>query len=217
MIRWGKPDPTRYPGLAEAVGSGQWTPHGDLKGIPFVVFDTETTGFHPYGGDEIISLAACRVGTGEEFNALVNPNRPLPQEITDLTGIRPEDLIGASDIHAVIERFFRFAGRSVLVAHCVDFDRAFLEAKLRRAGRLRWTHPVLDTMVLARGLFPHWGDYRLEHCATRLQTPLEGRHTALGDARTTTRIVEVLLQECSRRGLTTWNDLMLFLHNRMLW
>lgn len=217
MSWWGRTNPDRYPGLAAALEVGRWEPAGPLVGVPWVVFDTETTGFHPYAGDEIISLAARRLSTGEEYSSLVQPGRPIPQAVSDLTGIRGEDLLEAPGALTVLEQFLSFTGRSVLVAHCVDFDRAFVEAKLRKVGRLRWTHPVLDTMQLARALFPAWGEYRLEHCATMLQTAVEGRHTALGDARTTSRILEALLAECGYRGLLTWQQLTWFLHARQVW
>lgn len=214
---WGwRPDPSKYPGLAEALQAGRWQPSGLLDRLPWTVFDTETTGFHPHGGDEVISLAAVRLGEALEFDSLVNPGRTIPGQVEDLTGITDAEVRKAPPLLNVLEQFFRFAGQSVLVAHCADFDRAFVEAKLRKAARLRWTHPLLDTMTLSRALFPNWGDYRLEHCAPRLQTMLEGRHTALGDARSTARVLQALLGECAARGVNTWEELRWFLQYRQL-
>lgn len=217
-MMWGwRSDPARHPGLAEALQAGRWQPQGELQRLPWTVLDTETTGFHPFGGDEIISLAAVRLADGAEFESLVNPGRSIPPQITDLTGIADSDVRTAPKVLTVLEDFFRWAGASVLVAHCIDFDRAFVSAQLRQAGRLRWTHPVLDTMVLSKALFASWGDYRLEHCASRLETVVEARHTARGDAQTTARLLQALLRECADRRLHTWEQLQWFLHDRQLW
>ncbi len=217
-MRWGWWRPSQQPtDLALALARGRWNPAGPLAEIPFVVFDTETTGFHPFAGDEIIAIAARRVDTGTEFATLVNPGRPIPQLATDVTGIDNAMVQSAPEPLAALVAFLRFAGRSVLVAHCADFDRAFVEVRLRKAEKLRWVHPLLDTMALARALFPAWADYRLEHCASRLQIPVVGRHTAAGDSCTTQSILLALLAECRRRGLHTWSDLSAFLHTRRVW
>lgn len=214
MNRWRRPV---NPHLAEALQAGAWQPAGPLAAVPFVVFDTETTGFHPFGGDAVIAVAARRFPAGAEFATLVDPGRLIPPLICDLTGITNEAVRGAPSLVTVLEPFFRFVSRSVLVAHCADFDRSFLEAGLRKTAGLRWVHPLLDTQALAEALFPTWRDYRLEHCATMLQTPVEGRHTAPGDVLTTCGVLEALLAEANRRGLRTWGQLSNLLHQRLTW
>lgn len=205
------------PALAGALNQGRWDPRGPLTQIPFAVLDVETTGFHPYAADRIIALAALQSDTGHEFDTLVNPGRPIPGIVSDLTGICDTDVQGAPAIEDVLTAFFTFLGRRVAVAHMAPFDRAFLQAALRRAGRLRWVHPLLDTRALAHALFPTWGDYRLEHCASRLCQSVEGRHTALGDTRTTARVLNALLSEAARRGLHSWADLQHLLATRRIW
>lgn len=190
--------------LAELLEQGRWSPSGPVDQLPLVVFDTETTGFHPSFGDEIIAIAAVHLRTGEEFQALVNPGRTIPAVVTRLTGITDEAVADAPAIGPVLEAFFHFVGQSILVAHTATFDRAFIQVQLRRLARLRWTHPLWDTAVLARSLHPTWGDYSLEHCASKLGVRLEARHTAIGDSRTTAQILEQLLAGAARDGRNTW-------------
>lgn len=215
MWPWSRPaaDPT----LKEALDRGRFQPQGALQQIPFAVFDCETTGFHPYSRDRMIALAALQTDTGNMFETMINPGRPIPTVVTDLTGISNAHTDTAPDIAEVLPPFFAFVGQRVMVAHFAPFDRAFVQAALRRAGQTRWVHPLLDTQELAHALFPAWGDYRLEHCASMLNLRVEGRHTALGDVHTTAAILQALLAEATLKGISTWGDLQHLLATRQIW
>lgn len=203
--------------LQNALKEGRFQPQGPLHQIPFAVFDCETTGFHPYSQDRIISLAAMQTDTGQTFDTLVNPGRPIPQTVTDLTGITNHHADTAPAIADVLTPFFAFVGRRVMAAHFAPFDRAFLQAALQKTAGLKWVHPLLDTRELAHALFPQWGDYRLEHCASMLDLRVTNRHTALGDVQTTAAILTGLLSEAAHRGIHTWGDLQCLLANRRIW
>lgn len=90
----------------------------------FVCVDLETTGLDPKR-DKIIEIGAVRVERGkiiEEWEALVNPGRKLPERIVELTGIRDENLSGAKPIGEILPGLLAFLGENVLLGHSVRFD-----------------------------------------------------------------------------------------------
>ncbi|MCS7178706.1 MAG: helicase C-terminal domain-containing protein [Anaerolineae bacterium] len=147
----------------------------------FVSLDLETTGTDP-ARDTIIEIGAVKF-RGEEvldqFSTLVHPGRPVPHEITVLTGIRDEDVADAPRLASVLPRLAAFVGDRTLVGHSVDFDLAFL----RRHGVLQ-TNRYLDTFKLASLLAPDARRYSLGELARLLGFPPPVSHRALDDART---------------------------------
>ncbi len=157
----------------------------DLDKLAFTVFDTETTGLNP-SDDEIISIGAVRIVNGrvlrqETFDRLVDPGRPVDPAATRIHGISAEMLEGQPTIEEVLPLFARFAQGTVLVGHNLAFDLRFLELKEARTG-VRFTQPVLDTLLLSAVVSPDEEDHSLEAMAARLGVSVVGRHTALGDA-----------------------------------
>lgn len=162
--------------------------HLPLVKAGFVAFDTETTGFRPHRGDAVIALGAVWFEDGElrrerSFHQLVNPGRPVPRLVQELTGITDEAVQaeGVSFLEA-IDRFLEFAGEAILVGHGADFDLAFLNHGLRQACRSHLRHLVLDTRRLYHLFYPELEDYSLDSLLGLQGVPAEGRHTALGDA-----------------------------------
>ena len=187
--------------------------HLPLTEVRFVVFDTETTGFFPGRGDEVIALGAvaCRGGDplpGQTFHQLIKPGRQVPQVVRNLTGLTDErlDAEGVPFIEA-IDGFLAFAGEGILVGHGVDFDLAFLNYQLRRACRSRLRHFTLDTRRLHQALFPELGDYSLDALLRLHGIPLVDRHTALGDALLTAELLRLALPALIDRGCLTVRSL----------
>ena len=179
-------------------------PLGDLV---YTVFDTETTGLNPSGGDEIIQIGAARVVNGrllrqESFEQLVDPGRDIPKAGIAIHGITPDMVVGQPRIDEVFPAFHQFAQDTVLVAHNAAFDMKFLQAPARRTG-LRLQQPVLDTLLLSAVVHPHQESHRLEAIAERFGITVLGRHTALGDALVTAEVLLKLTPLLRDMGIVT--------------
>ncbi len=181
-----------------------------LTELTHTVFDTETTGLNPSGGDEIISVSAVRIVNGrllrqEIFDQLVDPRRSLSQASTNIHGISAEMLRGQPTIEQVLPVFHKFAENTVLVGHNAAFDMRLLQMKEAKTG-LKFTNPVLDTLLLSAVLYPNQQDHSLEAIAARLGINIIGRHTSLGDAILTGEIFLKLIPVLAERGIITLAD-----------
>ena len=184
--------------------------HLSLRQLTFVVFDTETTGLDPAGGDEIIQLGAVRIVNGrlrgeEIVDQLVNPQRPVPAESVKVHGLQPELLATQPVIGEVLPQFHAFAREAVLVAHNAAFDMKMLQMKEAVTG-LRFEQPVLDTLLLSSIVHPHQEGHSLDAIAARLNVRIVGRHTALGDALATAEVLLKLIPLLEAQGITTLNE-----------
>ncbi|MFQ5626671.1 MAG: exonuclease domain-containing protein, partial [Methyloligellaceae bacterium] len=181
-----------------------------LKELRCVVFDTETTGLEPSNGDELISIGAVRIVNGrkvrgETFEQLINPGRKIPKSSTRFHGLTDKDVKDKPDAKAVLPRFHRFCGRSVLVAHNAAFDMKFLELK-EKLSNVSFQNPVLDVLLLSAFLHDHVSDHSMNAMAERMGVDILDRHTALGDARTTAAIFIAMLDPLAGRGVVTLGD-----------
>lgn len=179
-----------------------------LDELAFTVFDTETTGLDPAGGDRIISIGAVRVVNGrvlrqETFERLVQPQRSVPAASTAIHGITAAMLEGEPPIAEVLPAFARFAEDTVLVGHNVGFDLQFLKLSGVPTG-IDLTRPALDTLLLHAALHPDNEEHTLEAIAARLGVSVVGRHTALGDALVTAEVFVALVGMLRRRGIETF-------------
>jgi DNA polymerase III subunit epsilon len=178
-----------------------------LTELTYTVFDTETTGLDPQGGDEIISIGAVRIVNGrilqeERFDQLINPMRHLPWASVKYHGIRPEMLDGQPTIEQVLPRFHQYADTTVMVGHNVAFDMRMLQLKEASTG-INFINPVLDTMLLSAVVHPAHNDHNLAAIAERLGVRILGRHTALGDAIATGQIFLKLIPLLKESGVVT--------------
>jgi superfamily I DNA/RNA helicase/DNA polymerase III epsilon subunit-like protein len=175
------------------------------KGFPdYVVFDTETTGTD-VARDEVIELAAVRVRGGrvaDTFRALVRSRRPIGAGAAAVHGYTDADLCGQPELAEVWPRFRAFAGRDVLVVHNGHrFDVPLLRRLTADCGGLDGLS-FLDTLPLARSLFPV-GGLRLEDLAGRFGVPRGRGHHALDDSLCLAGVFERLQEERLRRSRKT--------------
>ncbi len=198
-------------GLAELeVGPSEWDDVA-LSQLRYTVFDTETTGFSPAEGDEIVSIGAVRIVGGrllaaESFERLVDPGRAVPRSAVAVHGVSTDMVRGAPRLDEVLPAFAEFARDSVLVGHNVGFDMAFLAAAQRRT-QVVLAAPLLDTLLVDAVVHPDHELHSLEAMADRLGIDLVGRHTALGDALVTGEVFLRLLPLLDARGVHTLGQL----------
>lgn len=181
-----------------------------LGELNYTVFDTETTGLDPRGGDEIISIGAIRVVNGrllrsETINQLIDPRRPVPAESFKYHGLSDDMLKGMPTIDKVLPYFHRFAKHTVLVAHNAAFDMRMLQMKEKSTG-IRFINPVLDTMHLSAIIHPAHNDHTLDSIAMRLGVDVAKRHDALGDAVATGEVFIKLIPLLNKMGIFTLKD-----------
>ncbi|BBO73568.1 DNA polymerase III subunit epsilon [Desulfosarcina widdelii] len=181
-----------------------------LGELTYTVFDTETTGLDPRGGDEIISIGAIRVVNGrllhtETIHQLVDPCRPIPGESIKYHGITDQMVEGMPTVDKALAFLYRFARDTVLVAHNAAFDMRMLEMKEKATG-IRFTNPVLDTMHLSAIVHPAHEDHSLDTIAQRLGVSLTKRHDALGDAIATGEVFLKIIPLLNEKGIYTLKD-----------
>jgi DNA polymerase-3 subunit epsilon len=181
-----------------------------LTELTFTVFDTETTGLNPSEGDEIIQIGATRIVNGkllrsESFDQLVDPLRELPEASTKIHGITPEMLIGQPPMAKVLPAFQAFAEDTVLVAHTAAFDLRFLQLKEDSTG-IRFSQPVLDTLLLSAVIHPAQESHRLEAICERMGVNIMGRHTAMGDAIVTGEVFLRMIPLLAEMGIRTLGE-----------
>ena len=164
-----------------------WSPlDRSLSELDFVAFDTETTGLHP-ARERIIEVSAVKFRLGgelEHFDALVDPERPIPEGASRVNHIYDADVAGQPTIDLVLPEFTAFLGDSVLVAHNAEFDVNFLAHEAKRCGLTLPRLPVLDSVEITRRLRPELPNYKLETVGRALGCELPQLHRALADAQT---------------------------------
>ena len=178
------------------TGGRKYERGGDMR--YYYVLDTETTGFSPKK-DAMIEIAAIKVQEGritDRFHTFVNPGRPIPEEITELTGIRDEDVYCAPDIDAAAMNLARFLSDGYpVVGHNITFDMGFIQAAFVRLG-MSADFRLVDTLSLARRAFPGLPDYKLDTLISRLNlADHEQMHRAMDDV----MITNALFWECLRK------------------
>ena len=187
-----------------------------LKSLTWVVVDVETTGGLP-PAHRMTEFAAVVVRNGEiaeEFETLINPQRPIPPLVSRLTNITWSMVKNAPIFSHIASDVMRSLEGHVFVAHNAKFDWNFVCHEVSRATGNRLEGPQLCTVRLARRLLPHLPRRSLDGVAGHYGIEINGRHRAGGDARATAECLIRLLRDAEDRGCTTWEDLEIFLGAR---
>ncbi len=181
----------------------------DLAEVSFVVIDLETTGTRP-GASKITEIGAVRIEGLEQvatFETLVNPQRPIPQVIIELTGITPQMLLGAPRIEEVMPHLLDFIDGAVVVAHNSSFDLGFLNYELARLRGRRLGDGAIDTVPLSRCAAPGLPNHKLGTVAEALGSPVAANHRALADALATAHVFLTCVGRLQERGVTRLDEL----------
>lgn len=177
----------------------------DLKTATFIVFDIETTGLSVTHSN-ITELAAVKMRDGKEIDryaTFVNPHEKIPYHIQQLTNITDEMVKDAPDLEPVLHEFVKFAEDGILVAHNARFDVGFIQASLKEYGMPEMTNPALDTLELARLLYPGMKNHRLNTMAAKYKVLLESHHRAIDDTIALAGILNGLLADAEKmKGIT---------------
>jgi DNA polymerase-3 subunit epsilon len=153
-----------------------------------IVFDTETTGLNPAGGDRMVEIGCIemvnRVETGRFFHAYFNPQRAMPSEAEAIHGLSNLFLSAQPLFEDKVEELVEFLADSPLVAHNASFDFGFLNNELQLCGRpIVCVTRMVDTLVLARTRHPG-AKHSLDALCARfgVDRSLRVKHGALLDA-----------------------------------
>ena len=174
----------------------------------YCVLDLETTGFS-FRTEKITEVGIMKVKNGEvidEFSCFVNPEKPIPQRVVEVTNITDDMVKDAETIDKVMPKILEFVGDSVLVAHNADFDIGFLKYNANELG-LSLDNTYLDTLRLAKDLFPDYKKYKLGKIAENLGIKVEVAHRALDDVDTTVKVLNVMLNMLKEKGVETLDDI----------
>lgn len=160
-----------------------------LKG-DYVVFDIETTGLS-WENDEIIEIGAVKLHDDQiisTFNALIKPSRPIPEEITKLTGIDNDMVANCETINNIMPDFYKYCEGATLVGHnCEDFDFKFVD-KAAKKLLYKFDNPRKDTLIIARATVRGVNNYKLGTLVSHFNIPLVNAHRAWADALATARL-----------------------------
>ncbi len=181
----------------------------DLNEATYIVFDVETTGLSA-AYDKIIELAAVKVYQGEiidRFERFANPHQKLSQTTIDLTGITDDMLVGAPEIDEVMKDFHEWMGQDILVAHNASFDIGFINAAFERINYEKVTNPVIDTLELARLLYPNLKNHRLNTLCKHLNIELTQHHRAIYDAEATGYLLWNLVKSAMEKDMINHDEL----------
>jgi len=175
----------------------------EIENCEFVVFDLETTGLNPYSCN-ITEIGAVKVKNGnilDTWSSFVNPEMPIPPKITELTSITDDMVKDAPTMAKALPEFFEFCRGAILVAHNTSFDCNFLKVKCKDLG-MAFDFAYLDTLALARNLYPTLKNYKLNTLTKHLKVVLQNHHRAVDDAMATARIFIIMMDELKSREVT---------------
>lgn len=174
----------------------------------FVVFDIETTGLSKYKNN-ITEIGAVKVSNGvitDRWSTFVNPCEPIPEEIVRLTNITDDMVKDAPKIEEILPEFLKFCEGCVLVAHNANFDVGFIELAAKRMG-IETKLCYVDTMVLARCMYPQLPNHKLDTLTNHLHVILENHHRAVDDAKATADVFVKMIEQLESENKTKLSEL----------
>ena len=178
----------------------------------YVVFDFETTGFNAGGADSIIEIGAVKIKDGmiiEKYDELINPGRPLPEKIVEVTNITDSMLADKDNEENAVKRFVEWFGDCPMVAHNAKFDVSFLEMAYRKYNLGTFTNPVIDTLELSRTMDNTYARHSLSALVKRYEVPWDesAHHRGDYDAEGTALVFYKMMKKLSNLNIERMNEL----------
>ena len=183
-------------------------PKGQDIDTTYCVLDLETTGFS-FRTEKITEIGIMKIKNGEvldEFSCFVNPEKPIPQRVVEVTNITDDMVKDAETIDKIFPKMMEFIGDSILVAHNADFDIGFLKYNAKELG-YTLDNTYIDTLRLAKELFPDYKKYKLGIIAENLGIKVEVAHRALDDVDTTVKVFNVMIDMLKEKGAVKIEDI----------
>jgi DNA polymerase-3 subunit alpha (Gram-positive type) len=192
----------------DGVPIGYNSEHRPLKGGKYVIFDVETTGLSAIY-DKVIELSAVKMENGnviDQFEEFIDPGFPLSETTINLTSITDEMVRGSMSEKEVFTKFREFYEDAIIVGHNVTFDIGFMNTGYLRHGMEEIKNPIIDTLTLARFLYPTLKGYRLNTLAKKFGVALEHHHRAIYDSETTGHLCYLFLKDAEERYGIEYHD-----------
>lgn len=182
---------------------------GAIEDTTFVVFDLETFGLNSHK-NEIIEIGAIKLkGTRivDTFSSFVNPNKIIPKRISELTHITQDMVDNAPTIEDVLPKFLEFTKDAVMVAHNSAFDMGFIRRDAKKYMGIDYKPSVIDTLQMARDLYPDLKGYNLDRLNKTFKLSLENHHRAIDDAQSTAKLFIMFLEKYIENGVVNVEDM----------
>lgn len=177
--------------------------------INFLSIDVETTGLDP-SCSRVCEIAYLKFRSGEtldSFTTLVDPQTPIPPEVSRIHNITDDMVSGRPKFSGVAARLLCAMENSVLVAHNAPFDISFLKTEFGRIGMVFPDIPVIDTLKISRK-FGKFASNKLGTVAKNLNIQACGWHRASSDVVMVKRVLEHFLLIFKKDGASTLGDLL---------
>lgn len=181
----------------------------DLLENEYVVFDLETLGLNAHE-HEIIEIGAIKMrgkSTIDKFSYIINPKKKIPEKIKELTNITQSMVDNAPTIDEILPKFVEFVGDATLVAHNAAFDMGFIYRDVKKYLEIDYNPPVIDTLRMARDLYPELKSFGLKNMNKVLGLGLENHHRAVDDAQATAGMFGVFLQKYIDKEIKNLNEI----------
>ncbi|MEK9198059.1 ATP-dependent DNA helicase DinG [Ureibacillus sp. 179-F W5.1 NHS] len=177
-----------------------------MESQKYAIVDIETTGHSQANGDRMIQIAIVIMKDWcieKTFTSFIHPGKSIPLFIQDLTNITDDDVKDALPFEAHADTIYELIQDAIFVAHNTDFDLSFLQGEFKRVGLPKWNGKKIDTVELAKILFPSALSYKLGDLAAELNIPLTNAHRADDDAKACAFLLKTCWEELLVLPLST--------------
>ena len=173
----------------------------------YSVLDLETTGIS-YLTEKITEIGIIKIKNGEiidTFETFVNPEKHIPEKVQEITHITDDMVKDSPTIDKILPKMIEFIGDSVVVTHNTDFDVSYLKYNYEQYG-YKFNNTYLDTLRLAKAMYPEFKRYKLGLIAERLGIEVEVAHRALDDVKTLVQVFNKMIENAKGKKATTIDD-----------